>query len=355
MALCAVVVFISMIVFVELSMASTTRTLGCVLDVCERSMDMAVQLSVAELEGVAFMCAKDMGADMGFREVTLRDLYLNVMLDPDARARLLTGVVGARDTPVNVAGDAAAAAAVSGAALPKAWADASTTAVVFFRDIVPGSFVARHMASIGKRSCSFLLAPSVVVHYLMAHYYRSSSSKDVLDASLYMQHGMPRHQLWRYIQFGIGSSRSILQALTGVPMAHIRTLDPGFLHSEPGADATVLHLLTTFGPALVSFFSTHKSFMEADRTTYVGAQDQEPCLGQHAMVMVGWTREGGRYLLQNWWQDKQFVEVDLAYVASRGGHLVWVMQPVENNSPWPTLRAPVALSNTYGNDGRMFE
>ncbi|KAJ9436999.1 Synaptobrevin-like protein YKT6 [Diplonema papillatum] len=77
--------------------------------------------------------------------------------------------------------------------------------------------------------------------------------------------------------------------------------------------------LRKYGIGLVSTFAVEPAFQQADGTSYDGALT-EKSLGQHAMAVVGHRKEGNKhyFLLQNWWIEKQFVEVSQDYLASSG-------------------------------------
>ena len=56
--------------------------------------------------------------------------------------------------------------------------------------------------------------------------------------------------------------------------------------------------------------------------------------GLHAMVLVGVRKNGNgpRYLLQNWWSKKPFVEVDADYLKSS-----WKLHKIECANFQPTV------------------
>jgi hypothetical protein len=130
-----------------------------------------------------------------------------------------------------------------------------------------------------------------------------------------------------------------------------------------------------------SSFSTHRRVFDASRLVHIG-EDLEPGLGAHAMVLVGWRRpgepaqalndsdseeseftestrkaQGGmRFLVQSWWREKQFFEVDLVYLVSRGAHLTWVMTKLKQlPSQYPLVDAVAAESWVAGVDTGMRE
>lgn len=91
-----------------------------------------------------------------------------------------------------------------------------------------------------------------------------------------------------------------------------------------------------------SGFTTHGSMKDPQVHSHVGACT-EPHGQAHAMTVVGWrrTEEGSlRLLVQNWWWDKQFMEVDLAYLGSRRAHLTWIASSV------PLVPAHLPLSHS---------
>jgi hypothetical protein len=121
---------------------------------------------------------------------------------------------------------------------------------------------------------------------------------------------------------------------------------------------------------------THARLFDPRQLVHVGATD-EAVLGSHSLVVVGWrwvapspsatedaTAAGSegepdsevRLLVQNWWQDKQFFEVDLEYLASRGAHVTWVMGEVKHlPEPFPLVNAVAAQSKVRGNDTGLRE
>ena len=58
----------------------------------------------------------------------------------------------------------------------------------------------------------------------------------------------------------------------------------------------------------------------------------------HAMLIVGHRKEGegDRFLLQNWWRKKPFVEVDAAYLEACGATIRAVKTPQTAMGQFPT-------------------
>ena len=70
-----------------------------------------------------------------------------------------------------------------------------------------------------------------------------------------------------------------------------------------------------YGPGLLCTFDVHDDFFDADVFSYMDCPTGN-FRGHHCMVVLGVRNEGESriFLLQNWWRDKQFVEVSEDYM-----------------------------------------
>jgi len=114
-----------------------------------------------------------------------------------------------------------------------------------------------------------------------------------------------------------GASRSTLEFI----------LEPGsVLRAGDALDDN----LKRHGPGLVHLFKVHSDFFAAGRVSFGGKPDGD-VVGEHAMVLIGARRDptSGEwwYLLQNWWQWSQFVEVTEEYLKASGAEVVFVITP----------------------------
>eukprot|EP00405_Crypthecodinium_cohnii_P016973 CAMPEP_0206445064 /NCGR_PEP_ID=MMETSP0324_2-20121206/15274_1 /ASSEMBLY_ACC=CAM_ASM_000836 /TAXON_ID=2866 /ORGANISM="Crypthecodinium cohnii, Strain Seligo" /LENGTH=366 /DNA_ID=CAMNT_0053913185 /DNA_START=86 /DNA_END=1186 /DNA_ORIENTATION=+ len=79
----------------------------------------------------------------------------------------------------------------------------------------------------------------------------------------------------------------------------------------------VLRDLKQYGPALVSQFQVVEDFHVGEQYAHTGKTECGKVVGLHAMALVGHRVDdvhGDMYLLQNWWANKPFVEVDAEYL-----------------------------------------
>lgn len=115
-------------------------------------------------------------------------------------------------------------------------------------------------------------------------------------------------------------------------------LEPG-TQLHPVADPLdIPHALQIFGPGLIGRWSVEPSFSKGTKLHYQG-QAELPTVADlnqgmnsaplHAMLVVGYRGEDSdlRLLLQNWWETKQFIEVDCAYYAACCSHTTFVKTP----------------------------
>ena len=102
-------------------------------------------------------------------------------------------------------------------------------------------------------------------------------------------------------------------------------------HAKQLADADFVKVFQQYGPALISTFNVYPSF-KTHQGPFLGATTaSEKPDGTHAMVIVGhrWESQSNakgtlRLLVQNWWETKQFVEMDLAYLAACNAFVTFV-------------------------------
>ena len=122
-----------------------------------------------------------------------------------------------------------------------------------------------------------------------------------------------------------------------------KTALQGFL--QPGSIMSAYNVqeapaaLQQFGPGLVAAFEVYDDFTDHQVRHHYG-QHKGSYKGSHAMALVG-SRvgdDGKLYLLlQNWWSDKQFVEVDADYFEACGAVLHFIKTPqTEPMTKFPT-------------------
>ena len=175
----------------------------------------------------------------------------------------------------------------------------------------------------------YMHAPIVLQAYLVAmHAGSQTGASKMLDLADYIRKHRTARELEDHIFRGVGgSSRAFLRQI----LANASGL-AGFactqMVDEVVGQAVINRIISNlkqFGPALVSGFVVTENFLEAKIHEHLG-QDNSTEVGLHSMVLVGHRKESGqdRFLLQSWWSDKSFIEVDADYLAAQRASLVFV-------------------------------
>jgi hypothetical protein len=98
--------------------------------------------------------------------------------------------------------------------------------------------------------------------------------------------------------------------------------------------------LQRYGPALVSEFEVHDDFSDDSVHHHYGSTTGKS-MGMHAMVMVGARKDathGWCFLLQNWWKNKQFDEVNETYLQRSRALVFFIKTPQDRmNTSLPTV------------------
>eukprot|EP01125_Pyxidicula_operculata_P015868 TRINITY_DN5406_c0_g1_i11.p1 TRINITY_DN5406_c0_g1~~TRINITY_DN5406_c0_g1_i11.p1 ORF type:complete len:194 (-),score=38.44 TRINITY_DN5406_c0_g1_i11:138-719(-) len=91
---------------------------------------------------------------------------------------------------------------------------------------------------------------------------------------------------------------------------------------------------TKYGVGLVSRFSVYEDFQNLEVHHHYGERSGK-YIGLHSMALVGFRKDKDDkvyYLLQNWWKEKQFVEIDEEYLMRCGGTVSFIVTP-QNEIP----------------------
>ena len=216
--------------------------------------------------------------------------------------------------------------------------DAFTNQIPEWRDataVVPKEHMVQRVQ---KSGLCYIHGPDVLQHYLVL---RSGTASGMINIVLYIKQHFTAEQLYGHI-FGNhgGSSATILEHIL-LPKS---ILLPFGNYNNP---SYIAELFNTYGPALVSLFVVHNSFTDSKQLSHTTLpNDDDDVLGRHAMVMIGYRKTDGgeyRFLIQNWWTEKQFLEVSPEYLEACRATLHFVKTPqTEIPKKWPVTNAKYA-------------
>ena len=188
------------------------------------------------------------------------------------------------------------------------WHEGNGDNFVFFRDHPavhgkPNILIQRKQNS---GNC-YIHGPIVLHHYLMCR--TNQDPQPSIDIRKFILSNLRVESLSKLItHVGGGSSREILKML----------LEPDsaiFVASIPDEVCRNLH---RYGPGLITNFNIEHKF-RSEQVSYSG-KFTSPVQGSHSMVCVGYrkqiihSKETIFFLMQNWWENKQFVECDSDYL-----------------------------------------
>lgn len=209
----------------------------------------------------------------------------------------------------------------------------SDTSYVLFRDHPqlrgkPHALVERVQWS----GLCYMHAPVVLQHYLVS--MTSDGPIPMLDMALYIRQHMNSYLLTSYIWEDIGGMSFDF-------LHQILMPDPEPLFRHDLARHGLRDSREQLGPGLVYQFEVEPAFMNTSIWQHLNRRARrvpEERIRRHAMVLIGHRQVDGtdRYLLQNWWKSKPFVEVDASYLESCNAHIVFVKTPQTSLGPFPT-------------------
>jgi len=165
-----------------------------------------------------------------------------------------------------------------------------------------------------------------------SHYYFSMHQDEpmgMVDASAYLRKNVHAKALKAHIfQNAGGNSLETLRILLGSE-THKDFEKPDIKSPQ------IPYLMEEYGCALVSCFEVWDCFFNSEISIHLG-KPQGEMRGHHSLLLVGYRYlQGGdiRYLLQNWWEKKSFVEVDADYMRHCGSVVTFCTSP---NLPVPS-------------------
>jgi hypothetical protein len=172
----------------------------------------------------------------------------------------------------------------------------------------------------------YMHAPIVLQHYLVA--MQRYDHVPMLDLALYLRRFMSSNDLKRHVWDNIGGDSK--QFLKSILLPNSDTICES-------RESNLLESLHKYGPGLVQGFQVEDAFINSRNWQYLGRRKGE-FIGLHAMVLVGIRKEGEsfRFLLQNWWKFKPFVEVDISYMNSCEAVVRFVITPQHKMGDFPT-------------------
>jgi hypothetical protein len=240
---------------------------------------------------------------------------------PERRDRIERLLRNEGDTTSDTAFDGLQTFEMAMTVLP-VWAD-TKKAFVFHRD-VRVSLAQRHQ----KSGLCYIHAPEVVQHYLVQLdrlRHPAATAPDgvgvgMIDMAKMIRQSFSAADLKKHIfEDAGGSSHTMLKNIL---------VQGSVIFSEGLTMAG--DRLTQYGPGLVAEFEVFSDFYSEPNLYSYDGKPTGQSIGHHAMVLIGARTDSNDrrwFLLQNWWQKKQFVEVSEEYLEACGATVYFVKTP----------------------------
>jgi hypothetical protein len=162
----------------------------------------------------------------------------------------------------------------------------------------------------------YLKAVFLVLHFVIS--LTNHARAGIVNIAVWIRQ-QPWKFIWRRIMYDEGGSSS--QVLNDFLETR------GLLPVASKHYARIRRKLRKHGPMLVANFKVYELF-PGPQWSYNETTNLGRLVGKHAMVLIGVRRDHNSVtwlLLQNWWRNKQFVEVSVDYCRACGG-TIWAVE-----------------------------
>ena len=223
-----------------------------------------------------------------------------------------------------------------------AWGDAKKS-YVFWRDFPAVKDISADdlmVARVQESGLCYLLAPIVLQHYLVTC-GSGGTEHQMINAGKFIAEEFTARQILDHLtKEDGGSSQRFAQQIMGLRPSELKI----FLPTTEVLAAT----LKKYGVGLVSYMLADSNFNDGtDKCSYLD-DDFKDNGGGHAMVVVGHRTHEGRhiFLLQNWWRNKQLIEVSAEYMEKSQAQVHFVTKNLEHiPKTFPTIEASYAVTS----------
>ena len=190
---------------------------------------------------------------------------------------------------------------------------------VFWRD--HPSFIGNNNALVQSYQRSgncYIHAPVILQHYLVSMTTKNTAL--TLNMYEFIRERLEGPKMEEYVFTDGGNSREMLESI----------LQPKSVIQCTGCKNIDEDMLRNYGPVLVELFNVYPELSNDDQYCYTGKRDTDATEEKHAMIVIGIRidkQDNKRLLLQNWWNNKQFIEMDVPYMDSCGASYFYVETP----------------------------
>ena len=206
---------------------------------------------------------------------------------------------------------------------------------VFFRDhakVKALSKAAREQLKVTRIQPSaglcYTHAPAVLQHNLVT-VHSGGEHHEMLNVAKYIVKFFEADTIYDHVVKNKGGpSEAFLKNIMGLKGGDTAALTIIAEYEAESAEC-VAKALETYGVGLVSEFKVEPAF-QGKQVSFTARALRGKAVGLHAMTLVGHRENDGQhlFLLQNWWKEKQFIEVSAEYLAAARATITFVKKEV---------------------------
>jgi hypothetical protein len=221
--------------------------------------------------------------------------------------------------------------------LHPSWSDRDASFICHLDDPMQQGMLVQRVQKAGL--CS-MHAPAVLQHYLVARSGVKPAFNGMADISTVVRKCFTTEQLTNHIVNGESRASHIFLKSLLLPNSEVTHISPAFVTRA---------FLLTYGPVLVSRFQVFDDFFQSKSCVFDTWGGTGSIRGWHAMVLIGVRiDEAGNkfFLLQNWWAQRQFIEVSLSYLEQSNATLYYVKTPQTSFPPNVKVNWVISFAET---------
>lgn len=197
------------------------------------------------------------------------------------------------------------------------WSNPETSWVLFRDHPLLKDKKHAYVERVQKSGLCYMHGPVVMQHYLVSMWTETNAGMvDIVD---YLRKHMSSESLINHIfQNAGGYSIAFLQSILGLK-------DHSCLEKPSIKSTDLPEYLHKYGAGLVSNFEVWSCFHCETIDVHEGYPKGQR-VGNHSMVLIGYRYDSNnkiKYLMQNWWTNKLFVEMDAEYAHTCGAQLAF--------------------------------
>lgn len=190
----------------------------------------------------------------------------------------------------------------------------------------------------------FMHAPVVLQHVMVGIFCGKDYKFEMLDVASYIRSSWRGEAMLQYLLFDNGgSSLAFMREINRhVNLKLCSYVIPDLSSQLFKVVCEEIMSRLRHRPALVSNFHIDETFMRGGVSFLEGNVDHHALKGMHAMMLIGCRKNAQGefvFLMQNWWNNRYFIEVSAAYLESARSTITFI----DNDIPYIPESFPVVF------------